>query len=332
MPGRRSLLTALLLTAFGYEARAQFVPGPFPVPGPVVAPGLPVLVPNGIGFDYRGRRLRVSGFFNSGGYSYGILPVAGYYPGFAPVAPYPIPTAGFVDSRVSVHMVAPTVTVAPRPVLEAPLDLSGVDLDRSPSPLHEFEGKPRLVPRDVPPPIIKRDEEKPKIVPPPLKEEKKAPPVEDVNPLAEGLKAFKEEEFGLAALRFEQAAVAAPGKAQPWFLLAQTLVAQGKFRDAVAAIARGLKMDPDFPVSDFRPREDLYKGIDAEYLRHRKMLDDATKADPDNGAFVFLQGYLEWFEGRRPEARKLFTRARTLLADPFVADRFLKAEKFVGLK
>ncbi|MFO0968082.1 MAG: hypothetical protein U0793_21205 [Gemmataceae bacterium] len=328
MAGRRFGIALLGLIWAAAEARAQFI-------GPPV-PGIPVLVPDGIGFRYRSRHLAVGGFFSTGGYSVGVVPAPGFGPGVGPIfAPgpvipvYPIPTYGYSDIRQSVQIVVPAVTIAPRPPLFAPeADLSGVDLDRAPSPLHALEGRPKGAPRERIPerrePAPKPKIDKPPVAPP-MVPEKKLPRVEESDPLDEGVKAFKEAEFGLAALYFRQAALAAPGAGRPYFLLAQAYMAQGKFRDAFVAIGDGLKKDPAFPDRDFRPRLELYKDMDAEYLRERKTLDDIALERPGEGVFLFLQGYLEWFDGRRDEARKLLLRARPLLADPAVVDRFLKA-------
>lgn len=332
MKGRlmsRRCSLALLLAAFAAtEVHAQF-------PGPV-GPGVPVVVPNGVGFRYRGRNLSVSGFFSTGGYGVGVLPAPVFVPGPVPVVPvvpyYPIPTAGYVDSRVSYTVVAPVVTLPPRPVFGVePVDLSGVDLDLAPSPLKALEPKapPRgalkIEPRPpieppVKEPIKKVDEPKKKVEKPAPKEE---PKIE--TPLEQGVRAFGEGAYALAEFHFRQVTEAEPAAGRPFFLLAQSLIAQGRFRDAVAAIHTGLKNAPDFPTAAFRPRLDLYKGIEPEFMRHRKMLDDLVVENPKNGTFRFLQGYLSWFDDQRDEARKTFTAARPLVADPMFIDLFLKA-------
>lgn len=330
---RRGVLAFLLLACGGAELCAQFYPGPG-------YPGVPVVVPSGIGFSYRGSRLRVSGFFSTG-YSVGYLPAPGFYPGPSPLpfAPgFPIPTSGYIDSRVSYTVIAPTVTLIPRaplPLAPVEADLSGVDLEVSPSPLKLYESK-RIIktegklldlkPKElVPPPVpVKEKEEKFKPIPIP-KAEFPVPKKEDLSPLGQGLTAFSTGEYGLAAFHFHEAILADPSAGRPLFLLAQTFVAQGKFRAAVDTIHKGLKNAPDFPVSLFNPRAELYKGVEEEYELQRKLLDDLVTEDPKNGPYLFLQGYLTWFEGRRDEARKIFVAARLLAPDPWFVDQFLKA-------
>src|SRR3712207_7965601 len=51
---------------------------------------------------------------------------------------YPLPPAGYIDSRVSYTVIAPRVILVPREPFGVELpeaDLSGVDLDAAPSPL-----------------------------------------------------------------------------------------------------------------------------------------------------------------------------------------------------
>jgi hypothetical protein len=256
-----------------------------------------------------------------------------------PVAPiYTIPTVGYIDTRIHQQIIVPPVILAPRPRAEE-YDLSGVDLDVSPSPLLADRFKPaKRPPEKAPepvPPIVKKKEppkgkekEPPKVVVPPKVEPKIEKPVEPPSLLDEGVSAFRTAEYGLAAFRFRQVTLGEPTNARAFFLLAQAYIAQGKFSDAVDAIQGGLKQDPDFPLKKFHPRTELYKDMEDEYLLQRKLLDELVAKGPANGKFLFVQGYLHWFDERRAEARKSFAAARPLLADPWHVDRFLKvAEK-----
>jgi len=338
----RPLVAFLLLVSCAADAQAQFFPGP------VYGPGVPVLVPNGIGFQYRGRRLNVSGFFNTG-YSVGVVPVGGFGGPFGPgplgpipfgpgpfgpapfVPVYTLPTAGYVDTRITYQVIAPTVVLAPRRIFGIPAeeaDLSGVDLDVAPSPLllEERKRAPRveLKPKwDLP---IEPKPAPDKVVPPKvLPKIGKPKPIEEPSFLDEGKTAFRDGEFALAMFHFRQAAAAEPGNVAPLFYLAQAQIATGKLRDAIATIEAALKLDPDLPLKPYRPKAELFKGAEPEFARQRKVLTDLILEHPKNGVFLFLDGYLDWYEGNRAEARKTFMRARALLADPWFVDRFLKA-------
>lgn len=339
----RVVLVSTILLLNVVQAGAQFYPGP-PVPG------VPVLVPNGLGFEYRGRRLSVSGFFNTG-YSAGFIPAYPVGPGFPgpfgpgvpggilPVVPIQtLPLTGYSDTRVTYQIITPTVVVGPRRGLGGTLeelDLSGVDLDASPSPLHKYERdrkgpprvgtKPLLEPERPPvPPMLPREDvplPPPKLEKPKL--EKPMPPVEPPSFLDQGITAFRDSEFGLAALNFKQAVLAEPKSAKPHILLAHAYLAQGKLRDALAALEEGLKKDPDFPLRAFNPRTELFKGIDEEYVRQRKMLNELIREHPKHATYLFLHAYLDWFEGSREEARRTFTRLRPMTTEPWFVDRFL---------
>ncbi len=311
----RLLLTLTILFLPIADATAQFL---------VPVPYAPVLVPSGIGFHYHGRRLSVSGYFNTG-YSVGIAPGFGYYP---------VPLSGYVTTQVGVTVIQPTIVLPPRTLGFYPdeVDLSGVDLDREPPPLPP--GEPRPAPRHkIEPPAETKQEARPKEVPPPqvkpsVKEEPEPRNAFERSQrlLDQGLKAFTAGEYGLAAVRFRQATGEEPTAGRAYFLLAQTHVAQSKFRDAVLTIEEGLRHQPTWPMSPFQPRADLYAAMEAEYDRQLKLLDDLVTRHPADGGYAFLQGYLAWFDGRRDAARKILAAARPLVADPTAIDRFLKAD------
>jgi Flp pilus assembly protein TadD len=138
-----------------------------------------------------------------------------------------------------------------------------------------------------------------------------------------GVLAFKAQQYGLAAWRFQQASVIDPTNARSFFLLAQAYVGVGQFRDAVWAVQEGLRLQPDWPVRDFRPRRDLYGIGKADWLEHVRRVDDAVTRQPDDSAYLFLRAYVAWFDGRRPQAAEWFHQARALVADPRWIDLFL---------
>src|SRR5262249_25061977 len=118
----------------------------------------------------------------------------------------------------------------------------------------------------------------------------------------------------------------APEEPQAHFLLAQANFAVGKYREAVAAIQSGLRLQPDWPTSKFRPRE-LYGENVAEFTEHFQALEDALKHYPNDPVLLFLSGYQLWFDGRQDEARPRFERAARVAADPSFIKRFLEAAR-----
>ncbi len=139
-----------------------------------------------------------------------------------------------------------------------------------------------------------------------------------------GRDAFANLEYGRAADRFRQAAAVAPNRATPWFFLAQTLFAQGKYHDAVDAIHAGMVLQPDWPSAPFQPL-DLYGPHPADYADQLTALRDALDRRPGDPDLLFLDAYALWFDGRKDEARPLFQKALPGAVDPGMVLRFLRA-------
>jgi tetratricopeptide repeat protein len=255
----------------------------------------------------------------------------GFGPAFAPTDRLSFFSSSS-DSRFgSIQVIAPQVT----PRLQAPpVDLSGVDLDKGPPPWAIPADRPR---HDLPPAPKPRPEEvakriePPKPAPePPMPTEKlpepKIDPIGQAKRLADlGSDAFRAQEYGLAARRFQQAVDLDPANSRAYFLLGQAYMALGKYSDAVQAIGLGLGLDAAWPKSAFRPRFELYADNPAEWQRHLDLLDDAQKRQPNHAGYLFLLAYERWFDDHRPEAIELFRRVRPLVADPALVDLFLKA-------
>ena len=252
------------------------------------------------GYGYTG--FSYSRYSSSGGLRIGVGFVGSPY---API--------GYSSTRVTV------ITVGPPPVDAAPR------LRRSTLPINE---PPDELP-DIPVPRIRRA---PKEPPPPKVEPKKLAPVDEhARQVRLGKEAFEAEEYGRAAQRFREANRIRPEEPLPYFLLAQSLIAMGKYRDALDAVLAGMAKDPDWPAEAFRPI-DLYGGGVAEYPEHLFRLDAALKKHPDDTTLLFLNGYQVWFAGRREAAVPLFRQARDRLAGkPDVealraaCERFLKS-------
>jgi hypothetical protein len=344
MTRRRMFLALCLAGALTEQTRAQviFVPSPVAVPVPVVVPAPVLVVPGGIGISYHRRHF--SGFYGS------------FYP------------YGAVDNRVTVNVIAPTVVSGPRPLFgQQGVDLRGVDLDVvGPEALQP--GARREVARIPAQPAVKKPIEKvevakqveqpakrpvvevpkkeapapPKPAPPKPPAAEKLPPPKlppQAEPLHEnrrlvglGLMAFQAGEYGLAALRFRQAAEVEPAQARPYFLLAQAYLALGKYKDAVVAVENGMKRQEDWPLSAFQPRVDLYKGMEDEWFAHKKQLAEVQALHPNQPAYLFLQAYQWWFDGQRDQAAEMFERAKVLTPNnPFIG-AFLKVIPKVATK
>jgi tetratricopeptide (TPR) repeat protein len=213
------------------------------------------------------------------------------------------------------------------------VDLSGVDLDVAPPPWAKDQDRPK---HDVPPPakprapdVAKRIEpakqpDKPKI---PESEEPKLNPVVEAKRLsAIGMTAFRDQEYGLAAQKFNQAVESDPTASRAYFLLGQAYFAQGKYRDAIHQIAQGLGLDPTWPKNAFRPRFDIYADHPEDRQRHLQQLEDAVARQPNQAGYLFLLAYQYWFDDRRADAEKLFRQVRPLVGDPALIDLFLKAD------
>lgn len=313
---------------------------------PLGPPAGPMIIPNGIVLSRR--PISLTGPFPPNGV-YGVISAPNYLPFVPAIGPYGttviptnIPLYGAVDSRISVQIIQPAIIIPARP---QQVDLSGVDLDvYGPEALQpgwkpglakkkadKELAKPKQVEKKIE--VAKQAEkpvlEKPKPAlekPPAQKAEEPKPALDEKQQLFDlGVAAFRDGEYGLAALRFRQVIELEPGLARSRFLLAQASFAMGKYKDAVAAIEAGLKLDPDWPTQKFQPRAELYKGMEAELDFQKKLLEATAALNPKNEAFLFLQAYELWFDGKRDEAVAVFQKARPLAANPVFIDSFLKA-------
>ena len=275
-------------------------------------PALPaqVFVPGGVSFRYQSRHLTING--HVGRPPVVLVPV---YPAPIVVSPYP-PPFGIIERRITI--INPTVVIAPPrglPVEEP--DVSGVDLDVVPAAALWKD----VDPKDRPPVVAAVRKEPPPRLPPPAPPKPKVE--ENRHPLELGTRAFRDGEYGVASLRFTQATEVEPMAGRAYFLLGQAQYALGKYHDAVRSIEAGLKRAPDWPRSDFRPRDELYADQPAAWVEQRGRLEQAHKRQPDDGDFLFLLGYLAWFDGQQKEAVDWFRKARPRLAEPRWVDLFL---------
>jgi tetratricopeptide (TPR) repeat protein len=144
-----------------------------------------------------------------------------------------------------------------------------------------------------------------------------------------GKEAFEALQYGRAIERCERAVAVAPDEALPYFMLAQARFAAGKYREAVAAIADGMKRRPDWPAARFQPR-DLYGNNIGLFDNHLQALRQAVEAFPDDAGLLFLLGYELWFDGKKDEARRILEKAARRATDPTLIEAFLaEGEKVV---
>jgi tetratricopeptide (TPR) repeat protein len=278
---------------------------------------------------------------------------SGYF--FDPLAPvYSYPAYARVTTVYVAAAPPPVIILAPKGLPEGlPADI--VPRNRLPEPIEApepleppLQGDPRgrfrpVLPEDraraervLPPPLPEKKEEKKKEEPrpdkpPPREGQLPAPlpragdPLDEAAQLVElGRESFADLEYGRAAQRFRQATKLAPRDGVAWFLLAEALLAQGKYHEAQDAILAGLERDPAWPTARFRPLL-LYGTHVAEYPEQMRTLEETLARHPDDPVLLFLSAYQLWFDGRREEAQPLFRRARLRSPAPKAIDLFLKA-------
>jgi tetratricopeptide (TPR) repeat protein len=181
-----------------------------------------------------------------------------------------------------------------------------------------------FIPPPPPPPPAPAKKEKPPAEIPRPPEAKADPADEHVRLVRDGQEAFKVGEYGRAHQRFRQTIRLQPNEAAPYFLLAQSLIALGKYHETHDAILAGLERDPTWPASRFRPL-DQYDEAVAEYSEHLQTLENTLARHPDDPVLLFVYGHALWFDGRRDEAGRLFQRAREHGADGKAIERYLAA-------
>lgn len=131
--------------------------------------------------------------------------------------------------------------------------------------------------------------------------------------------AFAAEEYGRAVGNLDRAAKVKPTDAMPHFLKAQSHLAAGQYAEALDAIRIGMKLNPNWPTSGYRPR-DFYGTNPDRFNVHLAALRTALAENVGDPSLQFLLGYELWFGGNRAEAVELFRAAKR---EPLAA-RFLK--------
>jgi thioredoxin-like negative regulator of GroEL len=138
-----------------------------------------------------------------------------------------------------------------------------------------------------------------------------------------GREDFVARRYGRAAQRFRRAAVLRPREGVPAALLAQALLAAGKYHEASDAIIEAVRLWPGMPSSDFHPLE-LYGADVVAYSEHLREVARLRGRHPDDAVLRLVAAYQAWFDGRRDEAAALF-RGLAGSVDAAVLERFQRA-------
>ncbi len=179
--------------------------------------------------------------------------------------------------------------------------------------------QPPPPPRPAPPPVPQ-----PPPMPPQPPAPAKDPADENARQVNLGLQAFKASAYGKSAQHFRLAIQVAPRLPQAHFLLAQALLALGKYPEAVAAIQAGMALQPNWPNVRFHPLE-LYGDNRADYTEHLRRLDQIVQANGRDPLLLFLYAYQLWFADRRNEAKVWFEKALPGSPHADLIRRFLQA-------
>ncbi len=125
---------------------------------------------------------------------------------------------------------------------------------------------------------------------------------------------FARGEFAEANDRYRKAARSGPQVADAWFREGFALTAMGRYDLAVAAVRRGLEIDPKWSASGF-DLDTLFGRDAAAKQAHLDALIKAADDDPLNADLLFLVGVHLHFDGQSALAEKYFQRARRIAGD-----------------
>ena len=123
---------------------------------------------------------------------------------------------------------------------------------------------------------------------------------------------FAEQKYLDANDRYRSAARGAPQLADPLFRQGFALLAMGRYEPAVAAIKRGLKLDPKWAQSDFELKTLYGEDTEGKKDAHREALATAMESSPNDADLLFLLGVHLYFDGQADRAAKFFQRTHDI--------------------
>ena len=123
--------------------------------------------------------------------------------------------------------------------------------------------------------------------------------------LRRGQEAFDAGELGRATERLAAAVATDPKLSEAAFKLAQVRTARGQYAEAVDAIRGGMKANPDWAKTAFRPH-DLYALRPQRQAADESELLAAHAAAPADPTLTFLAAHQKWCAGDRAAAGELF--------------------------
>ena len=149
------------------------------------------------------------------------------------------------------------------------------------------------------------------------------PAAEAVRQVKQAREAFAIQEYGDAVEHLDRALRSKPDDAPALFLKGQAQFAAGQYAESVVNIQAGLKLAPNWPESDFKPKH-LYGRLPVQFDVHVAELRKAVAANPNEVPLQFLLAYQLWFGGDRAEAKQIFRALEARLKDISAVEPFLK--------
>ena len=134
--------------------------------------------------------------------------------------------------------------------------------------------------------------------------------------------AFAIQEYGRAERLFHKMTEKEPQNPLGYFLLAQAQFALSKYEEAALSLDAGLRLQPDWPKSEFRPIL-LYGNHQNDFQEHLDHLRELVNRKPSDPVLLFVLAYQLWFAGSHDEAKAVFERAREVASDKAGIDLFL---------
>jgi tetratricopeptide (TPR) repeat protein len=146
-----------------------------------------------------------------------------------------------------------------------------------------------------------------------------------VDLMSRGKQAFATQEYGRAERLFHKMMDKEPKNPLGYFLLAQAQFALSKYDEAAQSIDAGLRLQPDWPKSEFRATL-LYGNHPNDFQEQLDHLRELVNRKPSDPVLLFLFAYQLWFAGRPDEAKPVFQRAKEVTSDKAGIDLFLQAK------